>query len=150
MGDTRTVQRVGGASQCSRPQGQAVGAGTDFTHALFIAREHFHIRQQVVREADGLRHLQMGETGHHRLGVLGGHLHQSALQVVQQGTDGVDFIAQPQAHIGRHLVVAAATGVQAFARVAHQLGEPRFDVEVNVFEFQLPFKLAAFNVLGDL
>ena len=150
LGDTRTVQRVGGASQCSRPQGQAVGAGADFTHALFVPREHFHIRQQVVRQADGLRHLQMGETGHHGLGVLRRDVHQGALQVLQQFADGVDFIAQPQAHIGRHLVVAAATRVQAFARVAHQLGEPRFDVEVNVLQLQLPLKLAAFNVLGDL
>ena len=150
LGDTRTVQRVGGASQCSRPQGQAVDAVSDFTHALFVPREHFHIRQQVVRQADGLRHLQMGETGHHGLGVLGRNLHQSALQVVEQFADGVDFIAQPQAHIGRHLVVAAAAGVQALACVAHQLGQPCFDVEVNVFEFQLPLELAAFNVLCDL
>ena len=104
----------------------------------------------MVRKADGLRHLQMGETGHHRLGVLGGHVDQSALQGFEQFADGVDFIAQPQTHIGGHLVVAATTGVQAFARVAHQLGQARFDVQVHIFEFQLPLKLTALDVLGDL
>ena len=149
-GHTGAVQRVGGAGQCCRPQGQAVGAGADLAHAFFVPREHFHIGQQVVRKADGLRHLQMGEAGHHRLGVLGGHVDQSALQGFEQFADGVYFIAQPQTHIGGHLVVAAAPGVQAFACVAHQLGQACFDVEMHIFEFQLPLKLTALDVLADL
>ena len=40
--------------------------------------------------------------------------------------------------------------MQSLARVAHQLRQPRFDVQVNVFKLQPPFELAAFNVLRDL
>ena len=35
-------------------------------------------------------------------------------------------------------------------RVAHQLGQARFDVQVHVFEVQLPFKRARFDFLCDL
>ena len=40
--------------------------------------------------------------------------------------------------------------MQTLARVTHQLRQPRFDVQVNVFELQLPPELAVFNVLRDL
>ena len=40
--------------------------------------------------------------------------------------------------------------MQALARVADQLREPRFDVQVNVFELLLPFEATGFNVLRDL
>jgi hypothetical protein len=76
-----------------------------------------------------------------RAGTFAGH---------QQFANQVDLAAQPQAHVGGDLVVAAAPGVQAFAGVAHQLGQSGFDVEVHVLQVQLPFKVAGFNVGGDL
>jgi hypothetical protein len=72
------------------------------------------------------------------------------LQVGQQAAYQVDLAAQPQAHVGGDLVVAAAAGVQALAGVAHQLGQARLDVEVHVFEVQLPLKGAGLDLAGDL
>ena len=46
----------------------------------------------------------------------------------------VDRLAHPQAEIGRHLVVAAAPGVQALAGLADPLGQPRLDVHVDVLQ----------------
>ena len=46
----------------------------------------------------------------------------------------VDLVAQPQAHVGRDLVVARAAGVQPLAGVADELRQPRLDVEVHVLE----------------
>ena len=46
----------------------------------------------------------------------------------------VDRVAHPQPEIGRHLVVAAARGVQPLAGLADPLGQPRLDVHVDVFE----------------
>ena len=89
----------------------------------------------MVGKADGLGHLQMREAGHDRVGVLSRYIYQSALQVFQQLANGVYFTSQPQSHIGSHLVVATAPGVQALARVAHQLGQTRFYIEVHVFQF---------------
>ena len=56
--------------------------------------------------------------------------------------DQVDLAAQPQAHVGGDLVVAAAAGVQALAGVARQLRQARLDVQVHVFQVELPLELA--------
>ena len=72
------------------------------------------------------------------------------MQLGQQIDDQVHLAAQPQAHIGGHLVVAAAPGVQALARITHQSGQARFDVQVHIFQVQLPSKSAGFDLLGDL
>jgi hypothetical protein len=103
-----------------------------------------------VAEAHRLRHLQVGEAGQDDVHVLCRHVHQRALQVGQQAVDEVDFRHQPQAHVGGHLVVAAAPGVQALAGVAHQLGQPGLDVQVHVFQVQLPFEGAGFDLRADL
>ena len=100
------VQRVARAGQCGRSQRQAVEPPSQVGQALGVACEHLHVGQQVVREAHRLRHLQVGVAGHHRLGVPLGHTQQRALHVGQQHGLGIDLAAQPQAHVGGHLVVA--------------------------------------------
>jgi hypothetical protein len=46
--------------------------------------------------------------------------------------------------------VAAASGVQAFSRVAHQRGEALLDVQVHVLVVEAPGKFAALDLAGDL
>jgi hypothetical protein len=70
------------------------------------------------------------------------------LQLGEQAADQVNLAAQPQAHVGGHLVVAAAAGVQALARVAHQLGQAGFDVQVHVFQVELPLERAGLDLLA--
>ena len=48
------------------------------------------------------------------------------------------------------MVIAAATCVQALACIAHNLREAGFDVEVHIFQVQLPLKLAFGNFFGNL
>ncbi len=103
----------------------------------------------MVRKAHGLGHLQVGEAGQDDVDVPGGHLDQRALQLAQQAGDQVDLAAQPQADVGGHLVVAAAAGVQAFAGVAHQLRQARLDVQVHVFQRQLPVERVALDFGAD-
>jgi hypothetical protein len=88
----------------------------------------------MMAERHRLRGLQMGEAGHRIGGVLGGALGQRAHQVGELRVEAVDRVAHPQAEIGRHLVVAAARGVQPLAGLADALGQPRLDVHVDVFE----------------
>jgi len=75
---------------------------------------------------------------------------QGLLQVGEQAADQVDLAAQPQPHVGGNLVVAAAPGVQALARNAHQLGQAGFDVEVNVLQVELPLETASLDFGRDL
>ena len=149
-GDAFAVERVGCARQGGAAQGQLVHALSDVLHAGFVAGEHFDVGQQVVGEADGLGHLQVGKAGEDGVYVALGHADERGLQVAQKAADEVDFAAQPQADVGGDLVVAAAAGVQALAGVAHELGQARFDVQVHVFQRQLPFELAGFDFAADL
>ncbi len=104
----------------------------------------------MVAEAHRLRHLQVGEAGHHEFGVALGLVDQHALHLGEQAGQGVDLLAQPQPQVGGDLVVAAAPGVQALAGVADELREPRLDVEVHVLELELPVECAGFDFLRDL
>ena len=64
----------------------------------------------------------------------------------QQLADEIDLVAQPEAHVGRDLVVARAPGVQALAGVAGERDEARLDVEVHVLEVDAPDELAALDL----
>ncbi len=103
-----------------------------------------------MAEGDRLGHLQVGETRQRRGGMGFGQVEQGALIVGEQGKDLVNRVAQPQADIGGHLVVAAAAGVQAFAGVADQRGEAFFDIEVDIFVLQRPGELAALDFVAHL
>ena len=116
---------------------------------LAVAREHLDVGEQVVRERHRLRDLQVGEAGQDGLGVRRGDLDQRALQLGEQGGDQVDLVAQPEAHVGRDLVVARAAGVQALAGIADELDQARLDVQVHVLEVDLPVELAALDLLAD-
>ena len=104
--DKGAVDREAGAGQRGRAQRQAIHAQAAVGHAFGIARQHFEIGHQVVAEGDRLRHLQMGEAGHDRVGVLLGQVDERSLAGFQAGQNAVDGIAQIQANIGRHLIVA--------------------------------------------
>ncbi len=143
------VDRVGGARQRGAAQGHAVGALAAVDQALVVAAEHFEPGQQVVAEGDRLGRLQVGETGHDGFGFTLGLLQQALLQAGDFGQDQVDFVAQPQADIGGHLVVAAAAGVQLLAGDADAVGQACFDVHVHVFEVDAPVELAGFDFALD-
>ncbi len=96
--------------------------------------------QNVEVILPGFTHLQVGEAGQDHLDVLLSHIDQRHLQLFEQVADQINLAAQPQAHVGGDLVIAAAACVQALARIAHQLGQAGFDVQVHVFQVELPFK----------
>ncbi len=144
------VDRVAGAGQRGGAQRQAVDAAAAVGHALGVAREHLHVGQQVMAEGDRLGHLQVGEARQDGVGVLFGQVQQRPAQCAQQADDGVDLAAQPQADIGGDLVVARAAGVQALAGVTDQRGQACFDIQVNVFQVELPLEAAGLDLATDL
>ena len=103
----------------------------------------------MVAEGDRLRHLQVGEAGHDRVGVLFGQRQQRFLQCTQQGQDLVGGVTQPQANVGGDLVVARAGRVQALAGVADQLGQALLDVEVNILQIQRPLEATGGDLLTN-
>ena len=146
-GDALAVQRIAGAGQRGRTERQPVRAPAHVGQPFGVAREHLDVGQQVVREAHRLRDLHVRVARHHGVGVRVGQLDQRALHLRQQRRDAVDLAAQPQPHVGGHLVVARAAGVQPLAGVADQLRQPRLDVQVHVLELELPLEAAGFDLL---
>ena len=79
-----------------------------------------------------------------------GHVDERELHLGEQRGEAVDLVAQPQAHVGRDLVVARAPGVQPLAGIADQRGQTRLDVQVHVLEVELPLEAAGRDLVGDL
>ena len=128
------VDGEGGSGEGGGPQGAFVHAVAGVGKARAVARQHLDIGQHVVAPGDGLGHLQMGEAGHDPVGALFGLSEEGPHQGGQAKDRRVALVADPKAEVGGDLVVAAASGVQAFAGVADQVGQSGFDVEVDVFK----------------
>jgi hypothetical protein len=143
------VDGIAGAGQRRRAQGQAVDPLAAVGQAFRVAGEHFLPGHEVVAEGHRLGRLQVGEAGHDGIGV--------GFRLVQQGDAGgadqrlqaVDGVAQPQAHVGGHLVVAGTAGVQALSGVADFPGQGPLDVEVDVLVVQVPGEAAGLEVGQD-
>ncbi len=153
------AQRLGGLLAVDRVRraGERGGAERRLVHALAavpeartVAADHLDIGQQVMAEGDGLRRLQVGEARHDGAGIFLRAVDQRRLQIAQHGFEAIDLVAHPQPHVECHLVVARARGVQAPARWADQLGEPRLDVEMDVLELGRELELAALDLGTDL
>jgi hypothetical protein len=99
-----------------------------------VAPEHLVISQQVVPERHRLCGLQVGEAGHDAVGVFRRGSDKRPLQRFQPGVSLVDRVPHPQLEVGRHLIVAAARGVQATGPFADQLGEAALGGHVDVLE----------------
>jgi hypothetical protein len=129
-------------ASAAAPRGKTVGASATVGEALGVTPRHLEIGQQVMAEGDRLRDLEVGEAGQWRGRFL---LARSSSRsgTRQAGGDVVDRVAQIQANVGGHLVVARAAGMQALAGIADQRCQALLDVQVHVFEVERPDKAAA-------
>ena len=122
-GGKLAVQGVGGAGQGAAAQGHDVHALQGVLQAGEVPQQHLGVGHEMVAEGDGLGPLHVGVARHDDGGVLLRFMAQHFHKVLQLGLDGGAVLAQGQAHIQGHLVVAAAGGVQALAGVADAGGE---------------------------
>ncbi len=74
---------------------------------------------------------------------------QRLLQRHQAFIGAVAGGAHPEAEIGHHLVVARARGVQPSGGRADHFGQPRLDIEVNVFQLALEDEGAGGDLFFD-
>ena len=89
----------------------------------------------MVTKCHRLRRLQMGKSGHHpsRPRLSEGQervqqLHKCVIRLV-------NFIADPEPEIRRHLIIARATGVQPPPCLTNNFGQARLNIHVNIFTF---------------
>ena len=74
----------------------------------------------------------MGVAGNQGVGVGLGLGEQGPLETQQGPIDGIDPVPQPEAHIGAHLVIAAAAGVQLLAKGTQQLDQAPLHSKMHV------------------
>ena len=103
----------------------------------------------MVAKGDGLRPLQMGVTGHHRMDMLLRLIAQGAQQHFDLGGDGVNFIPKIKADIQRHLIVSASGSVKTFAGIADAGCQLRLHKHMDILRCGIKGKFAAFQILQD-
>ena len=150
LGGLVPVDGIGGARQSAGAQRTFVQPLKAVFQPGHIPFQHGPIGQKMLSKGDGLCSLQMGVAGHDGVFVLGSLLADGLFQSEKLGDDGGNVPTDKKAEVQRHLVIPGAAGVQAFAGLADLLGQPGFDVHVDVFLIQLEFHLALFDVQKDL
>ena len=143
------IQGVGCAGKGCSTKGRDAHALQRILDALVVPLEHEGIGKEVVRKAHRLGWLQMGAARQDVLSVILGPCHKALAQGEQKALPFGEGVAHIEPVGEANLIVAATTGVQALAHLAHELGEPGLDVHVHVFELGLPGELAPGDLLCD-
>ena len=112
LGDEHAVERQGGAGNRAAAERADVHARVAIPEPLAIAFEHLDVGEQVMREIDGLGALQVRVAGNDDVGVVLAERDERALQAGDFAEQRGDFVAQPEPHVERDLVVARAGGVE--------------------------------------
>ena len=106
LGHRLTVEREAGSGDGAGAEGRDIGTSECVGEASAVPLEHLDIGQQMMREEHWLGWLHVGVPGHHRVAVCQRQLHQSVLQTDHGLVEARHAPAQPQAQVGRDLVVA--------------------------------------------
>ena len=123
---------------------------TQVNQTGMIAFEHFDIGKHMVTKRNRLSNLHMRKARHDDVVVLFSLSDEDLLKMLDTTNNFVDFTAQVEADIGCNLIVAGATGVKTLAGVTNQCSESSFNIEMHVFKFKLPFKLAGLDFFTNL
>ena len=123
---------------------------TQVNQTGMIAFEHFDIGKHMVAERNRLSNLHMREARHDDVVVLFSLGDEHLLKMLDATNNFVDFTAQIEADIGCNLIVAGAAGVKTLAGVTNQCSKSSFNIEMHVFKFKLPFKLAGLDFFTNL
>ena len=146
LGGGEAVHRIGGGGQGARAQGALVQPLQTVLQPGHVPLEHVGVGHHVVGEGGRLGPLEVGVAGHHGVQMGLGLLHQDPLQIQHLADKDGNLLLHIQTGVHRHLVISAAGGVEALARIADALGEHGFDVHVDVLVVQgelhtIPFDL---------
>ena len=144
------VQRIGGTGQGAGAQG-ALGVHPcgGVLHAAQVPQQHPGVGHELVAEGHRLGPLQVGVAGHDIVGALGGLVADGPDQFFDLALDVGGSFPQVEAQIQRHLVVAAAAGVQPLARIPHPGGEGLFYEGVDILGGGVDLQRAAVQIIQD-
>ena len=131
-GDGPAVGREVHPGQRARAQREHRRRLDDEAHPRAVADEHPDVREQVMREVDGLGALQVRVAGQRPVDVALGDVHERRGERLHARGGGAGRVAREERDVGRHLVVARPRRVQLPARRPGELGDPPLDRHVDV------------------
>jgi hypothetical protein len=71
-------------------------------------------------------------------------------KLLEQYNQPIDFMAEPEADIGRDLIIARAASMKTLTRITHELYEPLFNIEMDIFEIQKPLEATLIDFSQNL
>ena len=149
LSDALAVDGEARARKRRAAQRQEIDPLAAFGETLSVSGEHRVIGEEVMAEGYRLRHLQVRESRHDGFCMLFGQIEQRVAQALDRRCDRIDSRAQVEPQIGRHLIVARASGMKSLPGVSDERHQPLFDVEVDVLEIARPGELAALDFTED-
>ena len=132
VGRQLPVDGVGGAGEGAGPEGAPVDPLERPGEPLPVAGQGPGVGQQVVAEEHRLAALEVGVAGHQGAPVGLDPVEQPGDQPGRRQVDLAQPPSQPEADVGRDLVVAGSGGVQAAPRLPDQLHQPGLHRHVDV------------------
>jgi hypothetical protein len=106
LGDPFPVNGEGCSRKGSGTQRHQVEATAQVVQTTGISRQHLHVSEHVMGKEDRLCGLQVRVAWHDDIEVCLGLVKQSRLQLLKGYGDGINFIAQVEAHVKCDLVVS--------------------------------------------
>jgi hypothetical protein len=152
------------ARERARAKWQDRDARHELLQALEVRAERKRVREQQVRPPDRLpalwvraesedanatrraAHLQVRVAGHEVVALPVSALNHDADERAQACLNLLDFVHEPEPHVGRDLVVARAARVQLAAEWADDLAQAPLVRGVDVFVVRLRFELGESHV----
>ena len=140
------IERVAGPGERPGAERRDVRPAAAVGQPPAVALEHLDVGEQVVSEQDRLGRLEMGRPGQDRVTVALGQSNERPFEPDDRVVELVDRPPQPEAEVGRDLVVPRPAGVELAGERTDPGGERRLEVEVDVLERRVPGKRSGLDL----
>ncbi len=143
------IERIARTGKRGSTQRAVVGGIKGGLQARKVTREHPGICQQMMRQQHGLSVLHMRVARQNHLVVLLGRIHQHMAQLKIGLHELLGKRLDAQARIGRHLVVARTSGMQALTGLTDATRQLALDGHMDVLVVDIEGKVAGIDILLD-
>ena len=143
------IERIARTGKRGSTQRAVVGGIKGGLQARKVAREHPGVRQQMMRQQHGLSMLHVRIARQNHLLVLLGRIHQYMTQLKIGLHELLGQCLDAQARVGRHLVVARTSGMQALASLADATRQLALDRHMDILVVDIEAEVAVIDILLD-